>query len=196
MNASHARIRTDTRASANADLAAFLEVEKIMRHLQAGRDLADSDDPTLPEIVWALIRDAALTFRAMPDRERAWLAAGERIQWPSIVHDASELAEAFATQVARVQAGEEPVESLQVKPPRPGAAAIDRAYDVLHWRRYLVGSKTRRDWKILFLIGVGIKEANIARECHCSRQAIHDRKRLQTAAIARALDALIRRAAS
>lgn len=185
-------------ARIESPVAELLEAERIAKALEEGQAMCienGNPEPRYADMVWALIEDAAQTFRRLPDRERAWLRAGERIAWPNIVYDRQELAEAFAVQVARVQAGEEPMEALQIRPSPPTARAIDRAQYVSSWRRHLVGVNQIRDWRILWLMAFRVKQAHIARELRCSRQTLHDRRELQTVAIGRALRTILRNAA-
>lgn len=197
MNAAAHRVIRDHLDTAKA-VSDMLIADRIVRALEDGNALCIENGigaPRMADMVWALFEDAASTIRRQPDRERKWLLAGERIGWPQVVYDKQELAENFATQVARIQSGELAMEALELRPSPPTARAIDRADFVATWRRFIVGKNRTRDWKILWLMALRVKKAHICRELRCSRKTLYDRKELQTVAIANGLSAFVRKAA-
>lgn len=186
---------TNAARPSTVKIETLLAAQQIEAALRAGEALLLADgveSPKLPEIVWALIREAAETLRRLPDRERSWLKACDRTGWPSVVQDQADAAEAFAVMVERVRIGEEPVEALMPRADRPTAQAIDRVWFVAEWRRFLVGRKRVRDWKIMWLLADrGMSVAKIGKLCRCSPRTVYNTKDAQCLAISRGLRDLI-----
>ena len=133
-------------------MAAVIEASKIESALDAGRRrFVDSvgHDPTGPEIVWELFKEATDTSARLPDRERGWIYATAST-WPDYMPDKEVLADQWAAILASLQRGERPIEVREGHKGVPDAAAIDRVWVVLDFRQYLKGRKRERDWRILW----------------------------------------------
>lgn len=173
------------------------EMEAERQVVEAGRLMCEADgmeDPSLPDVVWALFREGADTLRRLPDRERGWLSSGNRTAWPGIVYDAEDKRQAqeqFDVELARVQSGQDPVEAVRLREGPPDRAAIGRVEVISGWHRYLAGTNRRRDWKILWLLAAGSLSApKIAKECNCATRTVWNVREWQCRIIAEHLKAV------
>lgn len=182
---------SDVRSFPPAGNAPLSEVEKIRRTIEAGHRLCEMDgtkEPKKTEVVWRLFREAADTYRRLPDREIGWLLAGNRVAWPDVVHDGEDKKQAqeqYEVELARVQSGQDPVEALRLRDGPPDRGAIGRADVVSGWRQYLAGNDQVRDWKILWLLASDRLSARIvAKECRCSTRTVWRRWEFQLRVLA------------
>lgn len=108
--------------------------------IQAGLDTlrAEGVSASFPDglgrIVWRLLQEAADTLSRLPDRERAFLTAGDRIAWPSVIHTAQEQYEADLQRLIDLKETPSlvPLPRLPISDP----SAEPRMYVVLSWLRF------------------------------------------------------------
>lgn len=120
--------------------------QETRKAIEAGIDLlrAEGYQVSFPEslssIVWRLLVEATDTLRRLPDREKGWLMAGDRIAWPEVIHSAQEHYEAELQRLVDLKMSKElaPLPRLAVADP----AAIPRMLTVLSWLRYYTARKT------------------------------------------------------
>jgi hypothetical protein len=141
---------------------------------------------THAELVFCVLRQAMDTLRRMPDREAAWLY-GQRGFWPEIVHNYAERFAAYEQEVNALLSGEVRGDSQRKIAATP--QAIQRMHVVFDLFPYLiVGSKRRRDYRVLCGLAGGTSATKLAKECRFSVNSVWDRKVIQTAAIAKKLE--------
>lgn len=170
------------------------ERDDIRAVLDAGRALCEADGievPAMADIIWRLFREGADTLRRLPDRERGWLASGNRTAWPDIVFDAEDKRQAqeqFDVELSRVQSGQDPVEAVRLREGPPDRAAIGRVDIISGWHRHLAGNNRRRDWKILWLLASDrISARVVAKECRCSPRTVWNVREWQCRVLAERL---------
>jgi hypothetical protein len=139
---------------------------------------------THADLVFCVLRQAMDTLRRMPDREAAWLY-GQRGFWPEIVHNYAERFDAYEQEIkALLASGGDSQRKIAATPP-----AIQRMHVVFDLFPYLiVGSKRRRDYRVLCGLAGGTSATKLAKECRFSVNSVWDRKVIQTAAIAKKLE--------
>lgn len=149
-------------------------------------------DPTPQEIIWRLFEDAAITERGLPDREAAWLRSGGKSSAFTIVYSRADLREmendSRAAANERLKSG---IDEPSDNPLRrvPDLHALQRYEVVLGWRVHLTGVVTirARDWRILWLLALGMSGRKVGAACRCERTTVHRRRLVQTGSIAKAL---------
>jgi hypothetical protein len=161
---------------------AFKEAVKVL--------LADGAEAVTPaDLVFCVLRQAMDTLRRMPDREAAWLY-GQRGFWPEITHNYAERFAAYEQEMQAVMSGEVSGDSQRKIAASP--QAIQRMHLVFDLFPYLiVGTKRRRDYRILCGLAGGTPAPRLARESACSVRAVWDRKLFQVNAIAKKLGHLM-----
>lgn len=116
--------------------------------------------------VWALMREATYTLRRLPDREQAFLTAGER----SGCRSRRGTGVAFAASIARLALGE--AERARVRPALPSRAAIERLQLVIGWLAH-VRARDRRPAVQLLWLASGVRMAKLSEHYGVSRQALY-----------------------
>lgn len=118
---------------------------------------ADGYQASFPEslsaIVWRLLQEAADTLARLPDRERVWLLAADRVAWPEVLHTAQEQFEAETQRLtdARMSKEEPPIRRLQISNP----GAVSRMLVVLDWLQHVRGRRVKRDQLIALAMAHG-----------------------------------------
>jgi hypothetical protein len=139
---------------------------------------------THADLVFCVLRQAMDTLRRMPDREAAWLY-GQRGFWPEIVHNYAERFDAYEQEIKALLSGGGDLQRKIAASP----LAIQRMHIVFDLFPYLiVGSKRRRDYRVLCGLAGGTSATKLAKECRFSVNSVWDRKVIQTAAIAKKLE--------
>jgi hypothetical protein len=140
------------------------------RAIEAGIDMlrAEGVQATLPasldRIVFRLLQEAVDVLGRLPDREAAFLAAGERIGWPEVVHDAQERYEAELQRLIDLK--ETPSLSRLPKLSISDPSAIPRMLTVLSWLRYMRvksqdARRLKRDKAVLLALAGGVSRKHI-----------------------------------
>lgn len=121
---------------------------------------ADGYQASFPEslssIVWRLLQEAADTLARLPDRERVWLLAADRVAWPEVLHTAQEQYEAELQRLtdARMSKEEIPLPRLAISDP----GAVSRMLVVLDWLQFVrarTPTRVKRDKMVVLALAQG-----------------------------------------
>jgi len=141
------------------------EVEETRKALREGIDMLRREGnarPSLRALIWRLLQDAAETMARLPDNERRFLLAGDRIGWPDVMHTPQEQFEAEVERMRELGESktEAPIPRLQVTDP----SAPSRALTVYGWLRH-VRARTlrglRRDKCVVIGLAGGLSPRRI-----------------------------------
>jgi hypothetical protein len=136
--------------------------QESRKAIEAGMDLLRSEGyqvsfpESLPSIVWRLLREAADTLARLPDRERVWLLAADRVAWPEVLHTAQEMYEAELQRLTdtRMSKEETPIRRLSITNP----GAVSRMLVVLDWLQYVRARteiRVKRDKLVVLALAQG-----------------------------------------
>jgi hypothetical protein len=146
------------------------DARETLKALQAGADMLRAEGYQLgfPEslngIVWRLLQEAADTLSRLPDRERGWLMAGDRIAWPTVIHSAQEQYEAELQRLIDLK--EEKSLTRLPKLPIADPTAIPRMLTVLSWLRFVRArnlQRVKRDRLVVLAMAQGQPQRVIRR---------------------------------
>ena len=141
--------------------------ERAVAHGLALASAAGRATPGLRDAVWELLLEAGDTLKRLPDRERGWLTAATRAQWPADLGDAVDAAAAAGA-------------ATRLRPGPPSAAAIDHLDTVLAWLPLAAGrdpkraKRPKREIAVLFGLACGLRVAQLQRGLGCGRRTIYD----------------------
>jgi hypothetical protein len=141
------------------------EIEETRKALREGIDMLrreGSPKPSLRALIWRLLQDAAETMARLPDNERRFLLAGDRIGWPEVIHTEQERFEAEVHRLTDLKMSKEegPPPRLSITDP----SAPSRALTVYGWLRH-VRARTlrglRRDKCVVIGLAGGLSPRRI-----------------------------------
>lgn len=113
-----------------------------------------TDCTVLTGLIWWLFQEAMVTHQRLPDRERSYLAAGERVAWPEVRHTEQEKWEADLQRIIDIRMSKEepPLPRFSISDP----TAIDRMLTVLSWLQFAKGKNIRRDVQAFLALAKGV----------------------------------------
>lgn len=160
------------------DMEALIDHHRLADLIVHGFRLAAEENRTrLNDAVWCLLKEAAVTLQALPDRERQWLRAGNKATWPLDTSiPAKDWREIWNE---RIKEGMNPYDEPITRHQITDATAIDR----MLWSGYLlqmVNTKnTKRDRAILWQLAAGVRPGVVQQRFMRGRtsQAMRDVKK-------------------
>lgn len=120
---------------------------------------------TLNDLVWRCLEDAADTLARLPDKERGYLLAADRVAWPAIAHTYEERLEEENQRLELLRRDQSMLrgDGLGSRLPIMDPTAIPRMLTVLSWLQYVRG-RTDRGIKRDQLVTLALAQGQTARD--------------------------------
>jgi hypothetical protein len=120
--------------------------------------------PKRRDVIWWLMRDAAETWRRMPDRERSWHMY--RVMWPELARPSEDCRQIeFETSLKLLQ--DPSLADKGAYRPRfqiTDPSAVDRAQIVYKWLTFVRAKNPRRDKLVFIMLAEGRRSRDAAQE--------------------------------